>query len=433
MDTIAMSEKELARLKVLTLVQDGRLAQNLAAERLGLCPRQVRRLVLKLEISGAKGLTHASRGRPAPNRTDSGLSARILKLVETTYFDFNDTHLCEMLAEREDIHIGRETLRSLLRAAGRRSKRRRRPPKHHRRRLRSPAKGLLLLWDGSPHAWFGPESPPCTLMYAIDDADGNLIEAFFALQETSAAYLRLLEGIVRKMGIPVALYQDRHGALKRNDSHWSLQEQLDGEQNPTQVGSVLRDLGIRPIFALSPQAKGRVERSFGVDQDRLCAEMRLAGVSSLQAGTAFVQERWIERRNRRFGKQPQVSTSAYRSSAGIDLNKTLAFRYPATVANDNTISLGGKVLQIPPGPGGRSYAKAKVDARQHLDGSWSIYYKDVRIAQAPPSPLREPIRLKRRTRNSRVGFQDFLIYPTSDDFNPADIFARQLRGHIDSA
>lgn len=428
-----MSQKELTRLQVLTLVRDGRLAQKLAAERLGLSSRQVRRLALKLESSGAKGLVHANRGRPAPNRIDPQLSARILKLVETTYFDFNDTHLCEMLAEREDIRIGRETLRSLLRASGRRSKRRRRPPKHHRRRLRSPAKGLLLLWDGSPHHWFGPEKPPCTLMYAIDDADGELIEGFFVPQETSAAYLRLLDGIVRKKGIPVAIYQDRHGALKRNDSHWTIQEQLNGEQNPTQVGSALRDLGIRPIFALSPQAKGRVERSFGVDQDRLCAEMRLAGVDSIQAGTAFLKEHWIERRNQRFKKEPQLPVSAYRSSAKIDLNKTLAFRYPATVANDNTVSLGGKVLQIPPGPGGRSYAKAKVEARQHLDGSWSVYYNGLRIAQAPPSPLREPVRINRRSPNSQIGSQDFLVYPPSEDFNPADIIARQLRGQIASA
>jgi transposase len=433
MDTIAMTPKELTRLQVLALVRDGKLAQVEAAQRLGLSARQVRRLVRRLESGGAKALAHGSRGRSPCNKTSPEVRQRILKLIERPYVGFNDTHLAQILKEREGLCIGRETLRRILRAAGYRPKRRRRPPQHHRRRLRAPAQGLMVLWDGSPHPWFGPNQPPCTLMAALDDADGELLEAFFCPQETSLAYLRLLEGIVRKKGIPASIYQDRHSALKRTDPHWTLAEQLAGQQHPTQVGAALRDLGIQPLFALSPQAKGRVERLFGVLQDRLTAEMALDRVHSIEAANAYLKQHWIERYNRAFQKPAPPAPCAYRSSARFDLNRILAFRYSATVANDNTVSLGGVRFDIPPGPAGRSYAKAKVDIHQHLDGSWSIYYQKTRIAQASPSALREPVRIRRHNRRRQAFCQDFLVYLPNDDLNPADIFAGQLTGHFTRA
>ena len=123
----------------------------------------------------------------------------------------------------------------------------------------------MVLWDGSPHRWFGKERPSCCLMAAIDDATGKLLEAFFIPSECSLGYLKLLEKIVTRYGIPLSIYQDRHSALRRNDTNWTLQEQLAGEQEPTQVGWALKDLGITPIFALTPQAKGRVERLFALN------------------------------------------------------------------------------------------------------------------------------------------------------------------------
>jgi hypothetical protein len=337
----------------------------------------------------------------------------ILAWVEDRYAGFNDTHLTEILAEREGISIGRETLRSILRAAGHRPKRKRRPKRHHRRRERSASRGLMVLWDGSSHRWFGDEKPAVTLMAAIDDADGELLAAFFTPQETSEAYLRLLQALVLYRGIPVSIYQDRHSALRRNDDSWSLEEQLAGRQRPTQVGQALEDLAIHPIFALSPQAKGRVERLFGVLQDRLLAEMHLDGITTLEAANRYLQERWIRRYNRRFRKAPRSRDSTYRSHRGVDLHRILAFRYEAVVLNDNTVRLGGITIDIPPGPRDRSYAKARVDVRQHLDGSWTVYYHDQFIAKAPPSSVAEPLRyLKHTTGNKRTkaARQELFVY-----------------------
>ena len=114
----------------------------------------------------------------------------------------------------------------------------------------------MVLWDGSPHQWFGTDHPVCCLMAAIDDANGTLCEAFFLPYECSYGYLKLLQNMVSTYGIPVSIYQDKHSSLHRNDDNWTLQEQLAGEQDPTQVGGCLKALGITPIFALTPQAKG---------------------------------------------------------------------------------------------------------------------------------------------------------------------------------
>ncbi len=266
----------------------------------------------------------------------------------------------------------------------------------------------------------------------MDDADGELIEAFFTPRETSAAYLSLLDGVLRRRGIPLSVYQDCHSALKRNDKHWSLQEQLAGERQPTQVGMALKDLGIQPIFALSPQAKGRVERLFGTLQDRLLAEMRLDGITNIEAANSYLRDYWIERFNMRFRKQSASPEVCFRPTEGLDLNRILAFRYPATVGNDNAIRLKGKLIDIPPVLGGRTYARASVDVRQHLDGSWSVYHLDRLIASAPTSPFREPLVCRRKRKSARAGDELVLLYLPSP-LTLEDIFARHLGGHIASA
>ncbi|MDH3745497.1 MAG: ISNCY family transposase [Acidobacteriota bacterium] len=408
-----MSKKELVRYQVLSGVLEGHLALRDAASSLGISARHARRLLRRLRLRGPQGLVHGNRGRAPSNRTPPELREQVLAFVEDRYKGFNDTHLTEILAEREGLSIGRETLRSILRTAGHRPKRKRRPKKHHRRRERSASKGLMVLWDGSPHRWLGEEQDPITLMAAIDDADGELVAAFFTPQETSEAYLRLLRTVLMRRGIPVSIYQDRHSALRRNDDSWSLEEQLAGRRRPTQVGQALEDLAIQPIFALSPQAKGRVERLFGVLQDRLLAEMHLDGISTLEAANRYLEELWIRRYNRRFRKDPRSPHLSYRSRQGVDLHQILAFRYQATVLNDNTVRLGGLTIDIPPGPRGRSYAKARVHVRQHLDGSWTVYYQEHTIAQAPASPLAEPMRYLKHTtgeKRTRAAREELFVY-----------------------
>jgi len=309
-------------------------------------------------------------------------------------------------------------------------KRKHRPKKHHRRRPRKAQEGMMVLWDGSPHKWFGDDEDPCCLMAAIDDATGELLEAFFIEYEGSFGYLKLLNNIVRTYGIPVSIYQDRHSALHRNDDHWSLEEQLAGEQEPTQVGWALQELGIMPIFALTPQAKGRVERLFGTLQDRLVAELEFWKIKEIPEANIFLKEAFIQDFNRRFAVKPQQVDKAWRKAPQrLDLQRIISFRYQATVANDHCIRLGGVVIDIAEGPRKRGYAKARVEVRQLLNGSWRVYYKNKLIAKTEPTPLKEPIRAKpRKKSNARETANETWLYMASAPTKLEGHFCVALKG-----
>jgi transposase len=250
-----VSQKDIRRYELLQKVVDESLTLAVVAPALGVSYRQAMRLKARVAADGLKGLLHRNRGQAPHNRCEEAQRARVLALSRERYFDFNDTHFTEMLGDREQILVSRETVRRWRRGAGIAPKRKHKPPKHRKRRPRKEAEGLMMLWDGSPHHWFGEDYPACCLMAAIDDATGKVLAAFFCPAETSWAYLKLLEQVVVRWGVPASVYQDRHGTLKRNDSHWSLAEELAGRQAPTQVGAALEALGITPIFALSPHGR----------------------------------------------------------------------------------------------------------------------------------------------------------------------------------
>jgi hypothetical protein len=285
----------------------------------------------------------------------------------------------------------------MLRAAGIRSVRQRRAPLHRRRRTRKAQAGMMVLWDGSSHPWLEERGPHLCLMGALDDATGELLEgAHFVAHECSAGYLRVLLELVVAKGLPWSIYMDHHSSLVRNDDHWSQQEQQCGSQNPTQVGRALQALGIEAIAALSPQAKGRIERLWGTLQDRLVSELRLAGARTVEEANA-VLKRFIPDYNRRFAVVAAIAESAWRQvGASIDLRRICSFGYQATVLNDNTVRLHGVVIDIAPGPQQRSYARTRVEVRQLLDGSWQVYYHDQLIATAPSTAVGELRALKGR-------------------------------------
>jgi len=289
------------------MITGGRVTLKEATSMMGVSYRHAKRLKRKFLSEGARGLVHGNRGRPSARAFDPELSRRIIELSRTAYSQFNDTHFTEKLTEAEGI-----TVRRLRRNNGIKPKRKRKAKGHYKRRDRKPQEGMMVLWDGSPHRWFGKDDAFCCLMAAIDDATSELCDAFFIACEGSFGYLTLLEHIVKRYGIPCSIYQDRHGSLHRDDDHWSLEEQLNGEQEPTQVGAALKALGITPIFALTPQAKGRVERLFGVLQDRLIAEMGLSGVTDREAGNRFLTEQFIADYNRRFAVKAEDSQKAWR-------------------------------------------------------------------------------------------------------------------------
>ena len=239
----------------------------------------------------------------------------------------------------------------------------------------------------------------------MDDATGALLPgAAFVPEEDTVSYLRLLHTLVHACGIPLALYMDRHGIFRRNDAAWTLEEELRGRQDPTQVGRALEALGIEAIYALSPQAKGRIERVWGTLQDRLVAELRLAGITTVADANAFLPL-FTPSFNARFARPPADTVPAWRPvPRGLDLDRICSLYTEATVLNDNTVRTQGTLIQIPPGPGGRGYAKARVEVRQLLNGMWRVYYQDRLLATqaAVAGPPQQSLRRRRySTRPSR--------------------------------
>ena len=410
-ERIPMSQRELHRYHTLRLVLEGRITGAQAAASLRLSERHVWWLLARLRQEGRRALVHGNRGRPSGRRLPAALCGQILTLARGQYAGLNTTHLTEKLQAEAGLTVSRATVHRLLRAAGLARPRRRRPPRHRARRPRRAQAGLLVLWDGSPHAWLEDRGPPCSLVGAMDDATGALLPgAAFVPEEDTVSYLRLLQALVSTCGIPVALYMDCHGIFRRNDAAWTLEEELRGRQDPTQVGRALAALGIAAIYALSPQAKGRIERLWGTLQDRLVAELRLAGIATLPAANAFLPQ-FTPQFNTRFARPPADTVPAWRPvPRGLDLERICSLYTEATVLNDNTVRTQGTILQIPPGPGGRGYAKARVEVRQLLDGTWRVYSHDRLIAtQAPVTgPPQQSLRRRRYSAGPSRGTEIFI-------------------------
>ena len=416
MDTersVRVKDRELRRHEVLSQVLAGALTLRAATPLLGVSYRQARRLKAKLETGKLPALLHANRGRPPHNKLDEVLREEVLTLSRERYFDCNDTHFTQLLASREGILLSRETVRRWRREAGLGPKRTHAPPKHRKRRPRKEAEGLMMLWDGSPHHWFGAEEPACCLMAAIDDATSRVLAAFLCPAETSWAYLKLLSLVLEQWGVPASIYQDRHGSLKRTDTAWSLAEELAGQRRPTQVGAALEALGIQPIFAQSPQAKGRIERLFGTLQDRLVSFLRLEGITTLTPANAALP-RFLEEHNFLYATPPAQARAAWGTPPPrAQRERLLSLCYPAKVNRDNAVRLDGMIFDLPPGPGQRSWAQAQVEVRQLLDGRWRVYLGTRILLETPATEIAELTRTRRRRPGIPAAHDDLWVFLAS--------------------
>jgi len=370
-----MNRTEQGRAMVCTAVLSGEVTRRDAAAVLDVTERQLRRLLASYRAEGPGGLVHGNRGRAPVQTLSAALRARIVQLAEGRYAGVNDTHLSELLAQEEGIAVSRSTVRRLRVEAGLARPRTRRAPTHRRRRERMARAGMLVQIDGSQHRWLGEAAPACTLLAAIDDATGAVEGAVFREQEDAAGYLELLLGLVQGVGCPHAVYHDKHGIVVRPaGERESLAEQLRGHRDLTQVGRALEQLGIGSVRAHSPQAKGRVERLFGTLQDRLVVELRLAGMTTLEAANAFLPD-FLARFNRRFGVPATQDVAAFQPlPAGCDPWQICCLCYERVVANDGTIGFGGRRLQLHPHAGRVSLSRATVAVREHLDGSLSVWH-----------------------------------------------------------
>ena len=400
-ETITLNRKEQTRSKVLALLGERRCTAIQAVELLGVSRRHLFRLQAAFREEGPAGLTHGNRGRKPAHAIWQAVKDQVVELAASLYQGYNHTHLHEELVAEHGITISRRSVTRILRAAGLRSPRRRRPRRHRSRRQRMPREGMMLQVDGSQHNWLEGRGPRLVLVGAVDDATGEVVHALFREQEDAQGYLMLLREVVRTRGVPLAWYSDRHGIFaSANDKEpWTLAEELAGRREPTQVARALESLGINLILARSPQAKDRVERCWGVLQDRLVKELRQVNACSLEEANQVLAD-YLPRFRARFARTPADGKPAYRPLArGTDLDAVCSFHYVRTVANDNTVRLEERLIQIPAGPHLRSYAGCRVQLQERLNGSLAVVYQGCLIAHAP-APSKAPLRARRRRRQS---------------------------------
>jgi len=304
-----MSAKERDRLKVMGALSEGRLKQGKAGALLGLSTRQVRRILRRYRAQGDAGLVHRSRGQRSNRKTPETVRRKVLACIRRDYRDFGPTLAAEKLAERDGMVVSRETVRRWMMAEGLWQGRPRRV-KHRQWRQRRECFGEMVQLDASPHAWFeGRAEVEPVLLTLIDDATGKRMQRFYEAEGT-APTMDLLSRWLRKYGRMGAVYGDKAGYLVVNRPP-QAEETLAGRQAETQVGRALRELGIDFIPAHSPQAKGRVERSHGLDQDRLIKELRLRGISTIEEGNRFLETEYTPMCNRRIAPVPACVSQSF--------------------------------------------------------------------------------------------------------------------------
>ena len=377
-----MTQQEQARLQVLNNLLAGYMTTEQAATLMGVSTRHTRRILAAYRQEGAAALAHGNRGRRPTNATPKTTADATVGLARTRYTGVNHTHLSELLGEREGIEIGRSTLRRILVRAGVSSPRSRRPPKHRVRRQRMPREGMLIQIDGSHHRWLGKDGPQFTLLLAVDDATGCVSGAIFCQEETTRDYFEMLEELIRRWGIPLALYSDRHTVFKQTPG---ARQKV---RAATQFTRAMDELGIQMVFARSPQGKGRVERMAGTFQDRLISELRLAGATTIPEAKRVLAD-FLPRFNERFRVPAQQPGTAYRPlDSGICLDRILCYKHWRRVARDNTVKYRWRTLQLLPDVDPGSYAGSKVEVLEGLDGTLRVQHEGriIPSQEAPPRP-----------------------------------------------
>mgnify|MGYP000610080247 FL=1 len=304
MGWVMMSERELNRIEVLAQVDDGRLSVQNGANMLDITKRQMFRLLKTYRTDGAAAIRHKARGKTPNNKIHKAKRDYAVALVKDNYADFGPTLAAEMLAEHHGFKVSRETLRKWMAADGLWLSRKQQRT-FHQPRSRRECFGELIQIDGSDHRWFEDRASPCTLLVFIDDATSMLMELRFVQSESTFSYFGALESYLLKHGRPVAFYSDKHTVFRvaKPSQHMT---------GMTQFGRALAELNIEILCANSSQAKGRVERANRTLQDRLVKELRLAGISNMEDGNAFLPG-FTERFNSKFAKAPAKPNDLHRA------------------------------------------------------------------------------------------------------------------------
>ena len=372
MGWISMSERDLKRIEVLSEVVSGRRTVAAGAAVLAISERQAYRLLARYEAGGGAELIHKARGQTSNRSVNAGIRQYAVELVKTRYADFGPTLATEMLLEKHDLRIGRETLRRWMVTEGLWLSRQQRRT-FHQPRMRRESYGELVQIDGSQHRWFEQRGEPCTLLVFIDDATSRLMQLRFVPSESTSSYFEALESYLENHGCPVAFYSDKHSVFRTN-------RDAAGGQGMTQFGRALAELNIEILCANSSQAKGRVERANRTLQDRLVKELRLAEISNVEAGNAFLPA-FMQRFNERFAVVAAKSENLHRSLSvrGSRLQDILCHREQRHVSEQLALSYDRKQIILERSPVSEKLGGQYVELYDFPDRPLEVRWKGVSL------------------------------------------------------
>jgi transposase len=385
-DIIMASQRELKRLHIMQKVIEGSLRQTEAAEILSLSIRQTGRLVGRIREEGPQGVVHRTRGRESNRKLPEEFTDRVIELYRQNYEGFGPTLAQEKLLERDGIRISDETLRIWLMDAGL-WKKKRKGKVHRQWRPRKERYGEMIQVDGSHHDWFEGRGPACVFMGYIDDATGKVYGRFYEYEGTIPAMDSFMR-YIRKYGIPISLYMDKHSTYKSMGKP-TIEDDLNGTDPVSEFGRALKEMGVQLIHAHSPQAKGRVERLFNTLQDRLVKEMRLRGISSIAEANEFLKE-YLPVYNRRFARKAAQAGNLHRPiPKGLNLHRIFCIKTERTLRNDFTIAHDRKLYPIE-----EAVKTKKLMVEEYTNGSMAIWcrgqkVKFSQIAVRPEKPQKQ--------------------------------------------
>jgi transposase len=366
-----MSQKEIDRLSVLTDLRAGKINGPDAAKQLSLSTRQIRRLKARVRKHGAKGLIHKNRGKESNRKLSKEVLKKIKKQLEIKYQGFGPTFAREKLAEDCNLMIGKETLRLLMIDLELWKPKPQKSVKiKHVWRPRKGNYGEMQQFDGSYHAWFGAEES--CLLLSVDDATGKITHAEFALNEGVRSVFAFWLKYFSKNGFPLAVYLDKFSTYKINHKN-----AVDNADMITQFQRAMTQVGIKPITAHSPEAKGRVERMFETLQDRLVKELRLAGITNAREANSFLTK-YIPKFNDRFSVVPSRKKDLHKRinrQIKKKLPQIFSIQSERTIMNDYTIMFKTKFIQLTEIQPTTVYKKDIVTVEEHLDGTIKINLK----------------------------------------------------------
>lgn len=376
-----MTQEERNRLVVLKDTKKGRMTQKEAAAELKVTERQIRRMLRRLKAGGDKSVIHGLKGKASNRRLETPVRKRAMEVMsDPRCDDFGPTYARDHLAAKHGIKVSKETMRQWMIEEKRWRAGKKKPDKKvHVWRERRSRYGDLVQWDTSTHDWLeGRGSEPIYLITMIDDATSRVL-ARFVPHDSTEENMKLLELYVQRFSRPRAFYTDK-ASLFQTAEKTKRGESKEGrdrkELPPTQIGRALNELGITWIAAHSAQAKGRVERSFRTDQDRLVKDLRMANVTTLNQANQYLETEFLPWWQKNLTVEPRDSEDAHRPlEKGHDLPAILSHVESRIVKTDYTFQFEGQRYVIERADIRTGLRGAAVRIEKRRDGTIAVRFE----------------------------------------------------------